>query len=507
MAECNEAQLRRVCYALSAQRSNLEAAFSNAIAARPNHAASCEEYGSKLSYEALSRFEFRQAVMNVADLELSFKDVGAVMAWLQPDPNVYLVPSELWESVHHVVRTGTLPCSPHRASSRVLYPSSTNGSSAHQEYSLQRHKGGKPLTGAVPAVCPDPVDKFLHQIVGDVKLRSPSTLPLPPSGSYLAPPEIHSPSLREKSASKSEHSSLSTSTQELSFRMTTDAESAHWTCPKRDPRSARYVGTQQASHMDNVVAATSETAAQEALSALRKELCAERAAREAAEVALAAAQLDLHQINSRGIVADMDQSEMSRLCERIASLQVDLESQQELYREALEDAAEMRRALMESKQEYIDLKDGERVRMEELMQREERLLQALLRQLETARSDGLSMDHYSQEMDRVYTCLERLHTRLKQRGIQGFSVLSQPGGNSHGIHPLGSPESMRLQLQVPCTPNSTFVNVSDDYRLHGASSMSKQQNPTSDIEAEACMSYQVLVSDLDQLRNEVSQLL
>jgi len=457
MAECNEAQLRRVCYALSAQRSNLEAAFSNAIAARPNHAASCEEYGSKLSYEALSRFEFRQAVMNVADLELSFKDVGAVMAWLQPDPNVYLVPSELWESVHHVVRTGTLPCSPHRASSRVLYPSSTNGSSAHQEYSLQRHKGGKPLTGAVPAVCPDPVDKFLHQ--------------------------------------------------ELSFRMTTDAESAHWTCPKRDPRSARYVGTQQASHMDNVVAATSETAAQEALSALRKELCAERAAREAAEVALAAAQLDLHQINSRGIVADMDQSEMSRLCERIASLQVDLESQQELYREALEDAAEMRRALMESKQEYIDLKDGERVRMEELMQREERLLQALLRQLETARSDGLSMDHYSQEMDRVYTCLERLHTRLKQRGIQGFSVLSQPGGNSHGIHPLGSPESMRLQLQVPCTPNSTFVNVSDDYRLHGASSMSKQQNPTSDIEAEACMSYQVLVSDLDQLRNEVSQLL
>lgn len=56
-----------------------------------------------------------------------YMDVWRWDVCAQPDPNVYLVPSELWESVHHVVRTGTLPCSPHRASSRVLYPSSTNG--------------------------------------------------------------------------------------------------------------------------------------------------------------------------------------------------------------------------------------------------------------------------------------------------------------------------------------------------------------------------------------------
>ena len=75
-------------------------------------------------------------------------------------------------------------------------------------------------------------------------------------------------------------------------------------------------------------------------------------------------------------------------------------------------------ALIMAKEEALRLKAEERTRTEELMDREQRVLQTLMRQLHQSQTEQSKLNDYMEEMDAVYESLEHLYENLNPRRIE-----------------------------------------------------------------------------------------
>jgi len=177
-----EATLRRVCFALSSNRSTVSRGLDLACAAAAQISRMAEEEEEEEKREddvdgrgghdntkgkLLSRYEFRGAV-DWTSVGVEHEEVGALMQWLNPDPRGLLSVSRLWDMLASFLRSNTLPSSSPSSLSLSLSPSRraprvTAGTAPSTSLRLPSGQRGRSQE-ALPV---DPVEKLLN-LLGDL---------------------------------------------------------------------------------------------------------------------------------------------------------------------------------------------------------------------------------------------------------------------------------------------------------------------------------------------------
>ena len=148
--------------------------------------------------------------------------------------------------------------------------------------------------------------------------------------------------------------------------------------------------------------------------AMAERIASETAARDAAEARVA--ELEASLSIARGEAASgARERELEDKCDSLAIRLEGSEAQRMVLERELTTAQQ---ALIMAKEEALRLKAEERTRTEELMDREQRVLQTLMRQLHQSQTEQSKLNDYTEEMDAVYESLEHLYENLNPRRIE-----------------------------------------------------------------------------------------